>query len=176
MKKILPLVFILSLSCSKDPSVILPDSPPPLPATLEEQLRGSWKADYLSYAFDVAFDPGIGVEIPFTSRGVIEDPVGSMEFFPSAFFMDYVLTASINFNVPVVNFPVPIPISLLGSGDYEVRGKVLRVGTGNRLREFEVLSHGPFHLTLATKQPSTVPLLGAIEIDLIINYVFDDEI
>lgn len=176
MKKILPLLIIISISCSKDPSVIVTDPPPSLPATLEEQLRGSWKADYLSYAFDVAFDPGIGIEVPFTSRGVIDNPSGSLDFFPSAFFMDYALSASISFTIPVLNFPIPIPISLIGSGDYEVRGKVIRVGTGNRLREFEVLSHGPFHLTLATTQPSTIPLLGPIEVDLIINYVYDDEL
>lgn len=168
------LSLIMVLSCSKDPGVILPDPPPSPPSTLEEQLRGSWTADYVSYAFEVGFDPGIGIEVPFTSRGIVDNPNSTMEFIPAAQLVDYRLSATVNFIIPGLNFPIPIPLSFNGSGDYIIQGKQIIVNEPRGVRRFEVLSHGPFHLNLFTVQPATVPLLGAIDVDLIINYVFDD--
>ncbi|MCC5916897.1 MAG: hypothetical protein JJU02_06165 [Cryomorphaceae bacterium] len=177
MKQILPLLTLMLLfACNKDPEVI--KGPDPLPATLEEQLRGNWGVDYAHYSYDIQFDLGLPIPIVIAASNQAQNPQGGLEVFSSMGTLDYNLRFSFNLEIPM--FPgggLPLQVNMSGFGDYEIlsNGDLL-VRETNRNRRFKVLSHGPFHLTLSTVQTLNAPVLGEFDVDIIVHYAYEEEI
>lgn len=169
---LLSFLMVIAIGCRKDPDVVQTYNDD-LPTTLEAQLRGNWAPDYVHYSFDFEFDIGLGIPLPYTISGVNTSPRGELFILQEDGYMEYAL-----------NFPLtldfgfgggfPIPFSMRGNGDYEIiSGDRIRVRENSGDRIFRVLSHGPFHLTLSTIQPTNIALIGQVDVDLIVNYTFE---
>jgi hypothetical protein len=171
---LLSLFIVAGTGCRKDPDVVNVHKDE-LPTTLESQLRGNWTPDYAHYSFEFEFDIGLGIPLPYTISGINNNPNGELLILREDRFMDHSLSFPLTIDFGFGG-GFPVPFSMRGYGNYEILpGNRIRVHENSGDRLFHVLSHGPFHLTLATTHPTNIAFVGEVEVDLIVNYIFEGE-
>ncbi len=168
--QLLTLAFII-LACNKDPDIIDINIPDP-PRTLAQQLPGDYDLDAVEYISTISVDLG-GIDLPVTSSGTDKNPNGGLIVESNNLNFDGQFTLQLS---TIPGLPAfPIPVSIGNSGTFSIRGGNLILETSDGPLTLDVISHGPYHVTVQSNTsvatPIPLPGLSSIPVTYTLHYI-----